>query len=135
MNYSIKVDYVGVVAGFLCLVHCLATPFIFIAKSCVVTCCSNTPIWWHIIDYVFLFISFLAIYNTTQVSNKVWVKRMLWFNWGALFCILVNEKLEVITLPKELIFIPSILIVFLHIYNLKYCQCAKDKCCKKSIIS
>lgn len=134
MNYSLKVDYVGIVAGFLCLVHCLATPFIFIAKSCAITCCANTPSWWHTIDYIFLVISCFAIYHSTKTSQKSWVKIGLWFNWFALLCIVANEKLEIIYLAKEIIYIPSIAIVILHIYNLRYCQCKADKCCTKQII-
>lgn len=131
MNHSLKVDHVGIAAGVLCLIHCLATPFIFIAKSCITTCCSNTPTWWHTIDYIFLFISCLAIYHSTKTTKKTWIKLAMWFNWTALLCIVLNEKLEFIFLAKEIIYIPSILIVSLHMYNLKYCQCQKEKCCTK----
>lgn len=134
MNHSIKVDYLGIVAGFLCLIHCIATPFIFIVKSCATTCCASTPIWWHAIDYIFLFVSFLAIYHSTKNTQKTWVKNAFWVNWAALLFIIANEKLELIYLAKEIIYIPSALIVILHIYNLKYCQCKEDKCCAKSII-
>lgn len=131
MNYSIKVDYVGIVAGFLCLIHCVATPFIFIAKSCITTCCTETPYWWHTIDYIFLTISFIAIYKSTKTSQKSWIKIALWINWTALLYIIINEKLEFISLAHETIYIPSILIVFLHVYNLKFCQCQEEKCCTK----
>lgn len=131
MSYSVKVDYVGAFAGSLCLVHCLATPFIFIAKSCTVTCCSDTPLWWSMIDYVFLIISWFAIYKSTKKSKKNWVKVALWMNWVLLFGVLVNERLEWIPLAKEVIYIPSLLIVILHLYNLKYCQCANETCCTK----
>lgn len=129
MNTSLKVDYVGIVAGFLCLVHCVATPFIFIVKSCAVSCCANTPTWWYTIDWIFLVISCLAIYHSTKTSQKLWVKIALWTNWAALLFIVANEKLEFIFLAKEAIYFPSILIVILHVYNLKYCQCKEDKCC------
>lgn len=134
MNYSLKVDYVGIVAGLLCLVHCVATPFIFIARSCVITSCSNSPDWWHTIDYIFLFISCLAIYHSTKTSQKLGVKIGLWFNWFALLCIVVNEKIELMHLAEELIYIPSLLIIILHVYNLKYCQCKEESCCTKHII-
>ena len=135
MNYSIKVDYVGMMAGILCLIHCIATPFIFIAKSCAVSCCADTPVWWHAIDYVFLVISFLAIYHSTKNTQKAWVKIGLWFNWVALLCIILNEQFVWFYLPKETIYIPSVLIVFLHLYNHKYCKCAEDHCCAKSLNS
>ena len=37
----------------LCLVHCIATPFIFITQACTASCCAESPIWWQSIDYVF----------------------------------------------------------------------------------
>lgn len=129
MNYSIKGDYLGAVAGFLCLIHCVATPFLFIAKSCASTCCTDTPVWWQLIDYLFLIISFFAIYQSTKTTQKPWVKVALWICWTALSLIILNEQVQVIYLAKEIIYIPSILIVVLHLYNLKYCQCAKTECC------
>ena len=129
MRYSIKVDYVGAIAGLLCLVHCLATPFVFIVKSCAVSCCAETPVWWQLIDIIFLIISFFAIYQSLKNSQKLWVKIALWFNWFALLCIIINEHLNFIYLAKEMMYIPSVLIVVLHLYNIKYCMCSKDKCC------
>lgn len=129
MNYSIKVDQIGAVAGALCLIHCIATPFVFIVKSCTAACCAETPFWWSLIDYLFLIISGFSIYKSTKTSQKQWVKIALWVNWVVLFFILMNERLEFFFLVKEAIYIPSILIVVLHIYNLKYCQCSKDSCC------
>lgn len=129
MNYSIKGDYLGAVAGFLCLVHCVATPFLFIVKSCASTCCTDTPVWWQLIDYLFLIVSFFAIYQSTKTTQKSWVKVGLWVSWTILGLIILNEQFQVIYLAKEIIYIPSILIVVLHLYNLKYCQCAKNECC------
>ena len=129
MNYSIKVDQIGAVAGALCLIHCIATPFVFIVKSCTAACCADTPLWWSLIDYMFLIISGFSIYKSTKTSTKQWVKVALWVNWVVLFFILMNERLEFFFLVKEAIYIPAMLIVVLHIYNLKYCQCSKDSCC------
>ena len=55
-------DSVGIIASTLCMIHCIGTPFIFIAKACSATCCSEAPLWWVIIDYIFLFISFSQLY-------------------------------------------------------------------------
>ena len=66
-----KPDRLGILASTLCLIHCVASPFLFIAQTCSTTCCKATPIWWKTIDYLFSIISFFAIRRSTQVSlNK-----------------------------------------------------------------
>ena len=67
-------DNVGIVASSLCMIHCLGTPFLFIAKACSTSCCSEAPIWWQLIDYLFLIISFVAIYFATKNTNHYWIK-------------------------------------------------------------
>jgi len=64
MTNTIKIhsDIIGIWSSGLCLIHCLATPFLFIAKSCSHTCCAASPTWWGTIDFIFLVISFIAIY-------------------------------------------------------------------------
>lgn len=126
---SIKVDYFGALAGFICLIHCLATPFIFVAKACTHTCCQEAPLWWKIIDYVFLLISFIAIYYATKNSTKKMVKNALWLFWGVLFFIILNESIQLVKLPNETIYIPAFFIIVLHIYNQKYCKCNNETCC------
>ena len=51
---SYSLDNIGIIASSLCMIHCIGTPFLFIAKACSVSCCSDVPIWWQLIDYFFL---------------------------------------------------------------------------------
>ena len=125
----IKSDTIGIVASTLCMIHCISTPFIFIAKTCAATCCSDSPAWWAWIDVLFLVISFFAIYHTSKNSSKVWVKHAMWFSWSLLLVIIANEQLGLITLFEGAIYVPAISLVVLHFYNLKYCRCAKESCC------
>jgi hypothetical protein len=124
-----KPDILGTFASSLCLIHCVATPFIFIAQSCTVTCCEATPIWWKSIDYIFLVVSFFAIYWSTKTTTINWMKPMLWLSWLGLVFIILNEKLELISLVESAIYIPAIALVILHLYNRKYCKCETEKCC------
>ena len=124
-----KPDLLGTFASSLCLVHCLATPFVFIAQTCTASCCSGAPTWWSFIDYLFLVVSFFAIYFSTKATTLEWIKPMLWLSWSALLFIIINEKIELLPLPKTLIYIPSISLMMLHLYNKKYCNCENDKCC------
>ena len=124
-----KPDILGTLASSLCLIHCIATPFIFIAQTCAATCCDATPIWWKSIDYIFLGISFMAIYWSTKTSTNNWIKPMLWLSWFALLIVILNEKLKLFPLAEAVIYIPALALVILHLYNRKYCKCKTDKCC------
>jgi len=123
-------DSIGAMASSLCLIHCVATPFIFIAQTCSATCCESAPTWWTIIDYVFLAISFFAVYWSSNNSSKQWVKYSLWFNWIALCLLIINEKLQLYTIPEGFIYLPAITLFILHLYNQKYCRCNNNQCCK-----
>ena len=131
---TISYDFIGIFASSLCLVHCLLTPVLFIVKACTSTtpCCADTPIWWQIIDYVFIIVSFVAIFYATKNSTVKWVKFALWSSWLLLLLVIVSESLELGLFPESFIYFPALAIVGLHFYNLKYCQCAGDQCCLKN---
>ncbi|MEP5341382.1 MAG: MerC domain-containing protein [Algibacter sp.] len=124
-----KPDHIGAITSTLCLIHCVATPFIFIVQSCSLTCCSTTPTWWQFIDYIFLVISFFAVYRSTQTTSKKWIKPALWMSWILLFFTIVNEKMMWLSLNEYFIYVPALTLIFLHLYNKKYCQCNTSKCC------
>ena len=127
-SLSSRSDTIGAFASGLCLLHCLATPFFFIASACSSSCCSSAPIWWQWMDYIFLGISFLAIQQATKSSTKEWIVQGLWVSWIALFFIIINVKLEWVELHSNLKFIPAFLLVGLHMYNMRHCRCEKECC-------
>lgn len=124
-----KPDNIGAIASTLCLIHCVATPIIFIAQSCTMSCCSGAPTWWGVIDYFFLVISFFAIYHTTQTTSENWIKPLFWLSYIALFIVIVNEKYAWFYLNDKVIYVPAMALIGLHLFNKKYCQCNKGKCC------
>lgn len=126
-----KPDNIGALASSLCMIHCFATPFIFIAQSCTATCCATAPVWWQWIDYLFLAISFFAIYQSTQTTTRKWVTYALWTSWITLCAIIVNERIVFVNLPKAVTYIVASALVILHLFNLKYCKCKTDTCCTK----
>ena len=128
---TLNPDAVGMMASTLCLIHCIATPFLFLAKTCSVTaaCCADAPIWWQIIDYLFIVVSFMAIYFATKNTSKSWIKTALWSAWGILLFAILNETIQTNLLPAAFVYVPALSIVALHLYNQKYCQCAADSCC------
>jgi len=126
-----KPDNLGAIASALCLMHCIATPLIFIVQSCSVTtsCCAATPTWWRAIDYLFILISFFAVYNATKTTSNNWIKPSLWLSWSLLVIIILNEELGLLSLHRNLIYFPAITLITLHMYNKFFTQCDNDKCC------
>ena len=122
-------DSIGALASTLCLIHCLATPFIFVVQSCAASCCASAPAWWICFDYLFLTISFFAILKSTKTTQSNFIKYSLWSFWFLLFCLIINESIEVLLLNKNVLYLVAITLSLLHIYNLKYCQCNQNKCC------
>jgi len=124
-----KSDKLGAIASTLCLIHCVATPFIFIAQTCTTTHSVSVPYWYKFIDYFFLIISFFAVYHSAKTTTKKWISTALWISWSVLCFIIINEKTAWFSLIEELIYLPAISLIFLHLYNRKYCQCNTTNCC------
>lgn len=122
-----KSDTIGAFASILCMIHCFATPFLFIAQAHAVS--STAPTWWKWMDYLFLVISFFAVYRSAKTTSSNWMKYALWISWTALFAVIINEKMAFIHLPEFITYIVAATLVVLHLYNRKYCQCNNDKCC------
>lgn len=128
-----KSDILGALSSGLCLIHCVLTPFLFIAQSHSLACCTTAPGWWSTIDYLFLIISFFAIYKSAKATTKNWMKYALWVSWFALFFIVMNEHFGFVALAEESIYLPSLSLVFLHIYNSKYCKFTNKEYCTRNL--
>ena len=76
IRLKINSDLIGASASTLCTIHCLATPFLFLASTCSKSCCSGAPSWWLWLDYGFLIISFFAVYSSTKSTAKLWSRRV-----------------------------------------------------------
>ena len=124
-----KPDSIGSIASMLCLIHCLATPFIFITQACTLSCCADAPTWWKSLDYVFLIISFFAIFRSTQTSSNTMIKFALWITWVIFFVSIMANTTQVFYIHENTKYISGVTLALLHLYNLKYCQCQNDECC------
>ncbi|TAI49257.1 MerC domain-containing protein [Flagellimonas allohymeniacidonis] len=130
INISSRSDLIGALASSFCLIHCVATPLLFTFP--IVNSANNNHghnLWWGILDLVFLGISLLAVNKSATHTTKSWVGYALWGTWGSLALIILNEKISLIPIWEEAIYLPAIALVFLHIYNRKYCRCGNEKCC------
>ena len=126
---STKSDYLGVTASSLCMVHCILTPVLFAVHATSLSCAEISPVWWKTIDYLFLVISFFAIFYTSKKTTSDWVPFALYTSWTALTFFLVNESLHFVNLPHILMYLPAINLVSLHIYNKRFCHCQVDHSC------
>ena len=124
-----KPDSIGSIASMLCLLHCLATPFIFITQACTMSCCAGAPTWWQSIDYIFIVISFFAILRSTQTSSNKMIKIALWTTWFLFFISIINKTIGLFYMNPNFTYATGIILASLHLYNLKYCQCENDTCC------
>ena len=71
MNFIIKSsDKYGVTASVLCMLHCTATPLLFMTQAHTSAVAHDVPFLWLSINYVFLLISSLAVYYSIQKSTK-----------------------------------------------------------------
>ena len=129
---NVKPDIFGAIASSLCVAHCLLTPFLFLSNGLLYTGLDKTPFLWSNLDFIFIFISFVAIYRSTQSTSKVFMKYALWISWVCLFSFLLNEKILLLGIPGYLTYIAAVSLSSLHIYNLKFCQCKSDNCCAQN---
>ena len=129
INLTSKSDIIGVTASSLCFVHCVATPLLFVAQATTMAVETGHPWWWGTLDIVFLAISFFAVFWSARNTSKRWIKYALWFSWLLLSLIVLNEKFEILHFPEETIYLPSTALVFLHIYNHRFCRNDEDNCC------
>ena len=128
LKNNFSADNVGMASSSLCLAHCIATPFIFIAQACTVSCCADSPVWWRAIDFIFLIISFVAVYFASKSSTKKWVKVTFYVLFGFVCLFIVNEHLGNFQLSRLFLYAPAFLLFALHLYNKKHVTC-NDNCC------
>ncbi len=123
-----KSDALGAFFSTLCIVHCTVTPFIFVAQTCTASCCEHAPGWWQTLDYAFVVISFFAVLTSVKNDTKSWLRKAFWGSWFVFVLILINNNVNIITIPTVVKHIPSGLLIVLHLYNRKYCNCEGDMC-------
>ena len=129
--YKQNTDLIGSVASFLCLVHCIISPYIFLSYtvSAAIEQQVELPTWWGFIDSTLLLISIAAVYWSAKNSTSNWVKVGLYLNWVFITFLIVNEKIKLFHIAEWLIFIPAVSLIVIHQYNRKYCKCQDDSCC------
>jgi len=122
-------DFIGASASSLCMIHCMITPFLFVVQATSLSCSEISPWWWKMVDYVFLVVTFFAIYFTNKNTSSKWMPIALYACWVTLALLIVNASLHFLSIPHVMIYFPALTLAFLHLYNRRYCRCQPDKCC------
>ena len=122
-------DYIGASPSGLCMLHCFATPLIFLSQSAAINISLDITFLWYSLNYMFLLISFIAIYYSVKNSSNFLVKVLLYLFWLLLSALIINEGLSIFPVPELYTYISAFSLSSLHIYNLKYCRCDDDECC------
>ena len=125
----INSDRIGVVSSGLCILHCFATPFLFLSQSSLIFISVDFTLTWFILNYVFLFISFIAIYHSVKNSTNRFIRIFLYLFWVVLSGLIINESLEIFSIPEPATYFSASSLICLHIYNLRYCRCDNADCC------
>ena len=127
----ISADNIGMASSSLCLVHCMITPFIFIAQACTASCCATAPGWWRAIDLVFLIISFAAVYFSAKSTTKNWMRVSFYIVFCMFFVLMANEHFGNLNITRYPMYITAGLLAGLHLYNRRFCKCPNN-CCENS---
>jgi len=122
-------DRIGAISSGLCLLHCFATPFLFLSQSSLIFISVDFTLTWFILNYFFLFISFIAIYHSVKNSTNRFIRIFLYLFWLVLSGLIINESLEIFSIPEAATYFSASSLICLHIYNLRYCRCDDEDCC------
>ncbi len=129
LKKNFEYDNIGMLSSSLCFVHCMITPFIFIAQACSRSCCSGSPLWWKAFDFIFLLISFVAVYYSAKNTSKNWLRFSFYLLFLILTFLVVNHHIGFYIISMKLNYISAFLLFALHLYNKKFCRCSTG-CCK-----
>ena len=122
-------DKIGAVSSGLCMLHCFATPFLFLSQSTLFSMSFDFTLPWFIINYIFLCISFFAIYHSVKNSSNRFIRILLYLFWTVLSGLIINESLGILYIPETASYLSASSLICLHIYNLNYCRCDNEDCC------
>lgn len=100
-------DKLGITNGILCLIHCLAFPFLLTLNIGFL----SSPI----LSFLFIGISFLSIYKVTLGKIKKKISVFLWVSFFGLISAILLE--EVSAIFEYLVYFFSISIVAGHLFN------------------
>ncbi|MES2518504.1 MAG: MerC domain-containing protein [Bacteroidota bacterium] len=113
-------DYLGIISSGICLIHCLATPILFFVQRYFQKKLQSDAYENQYWDYVFLLVSFIAVFSTTQhlKSRRIIVVFWAFFTLFAV-AILFEDDFKYLNF---LGYTSSIGLIITHLLNIKHCK-------------
>lgn len=107
-----RMDFLGIASASLCVIHCLATPFLIVLVS--------KYEWWENLTFIFLAISFFAVYQATKSRPPAYILAIIWIGFFALSTgILLEESWQY---GEMLGYAASLILVLGHVLNIRHCK-------------
>lgn len=117
MNKAIKnSDFIGFINSTICIVHCLLMPSFYVFFPFL----ESLSFSIFKLDYLFLFISFLSVFNSTNNTPSVKLIVALWIAFLFLAIGVLFE--EDFLLMHLLTYFGSFGLVILHLINIRICK-------------
>ena len=113
-SYAIS-DYFGIASATFCVIHCIATPFLIVIVS--------KYEWWSSLSYLFLTISFFAVYQASKSKPPAYILTFIWAGFVGLTLSTLSE--DYWTYGELTGYIFSVVLVTGHILNIRYCKKCK----------
>lgn len=102
-------DYIGVLAAVLCLIHCVVFPLLLIVPLGI----SHNPL----IDLMFMLIGAVVVFRITKSVSSYWLKGLF---WSSIVLIALSVGLEFIFhIHFELIYIGALGLITAHLIHFK----------------
>jgi hypothetical protein len=117
--FSQKADYIGITGSVLCLIHCIATPFLLLTSS-VLRENNTIQAGFLSLDYVFIGVNIVAVYFATRHQTIPAIRMALW-------CFLVLFTVALLLEDRSPVFeylgyAASLGLVTTHLANIRYCR-------------
>lgn len=128
----INSDHLGIITSTMCLTHCILTPLFFLYHVEISNQIIGATFFWYSLNYFFLIISFFAINRSIKISSNYFIKILMLISWFLLSGLILNEQLELFSVPEFFSYFAAVSLCSLHVYNLNYCRCEYENCCNNS---
>ncbi len=110
-----KADYIGIAGSVLCLIHCVATPFLLVGSA--LTPHHHLTIGFLSLDYLFIAVNVIAVFFATRHYAPPVIKRAL---WGFLLLFAASLLLEHVSGVFHYVgYLASAGLVITHIINIR----------------
>ena len=127
-----KTNELGIFSSILCMIHCMATPFLLVAIPSSSIIYQRGQLWWSWLDVLFLIISLIAVFVAVQQSKQKWVQISMIVSWFLLSFFVINERLEGIEFSFDMVYFPAFALTVFHVINIRHCRC-EEGCCEKDM--